>query len=179
MNDIEATGWAILFDLDQTLILTSAIEHLRRKRAWQQVYCSFSETKLPPGTREFVKGIQRYGTLGVVTTSPRPYAERLLAYHGLQIPVIIAYYDVSRRKPHPEPILMAAKRLQIPPHKCVYIGDLVEDIQSAVRAGAISIGITWDSSLCKQPEAELARGVCKNWDEVLKAIESTVSSNRS
>ena len=69
------TNWAILLDLDQTLVLTSAIQHLRNQRAWQQVYLSFSKTTLPPGTRQFIQKASRLGKLGVVTNYGGPVCQ--------------------------------------------------------------------------------------------------------
>jgi len=48
--------------------------------------------------------------IGVVTKAPRPYAQKLLTFHGLDVPVIVAYHDVSRQKPHPEALLKAAAK---------------------------------------------------------------------
>jgi len=162
--------WAVLFDLDQTLVLTANIEHLRRKRAWQEVYRAFNRTSLPPGTQSFVKSVARIARLGIITTSPRPYAEKLLAHHKLDIPVIIAYHDVFRRKPYPDSIIKASEYLGIPPRHTIYIGDLVDDILAASGAGAFPIGISWDGTLRCEPTASNAYALCDNWDEVGVAI---------
>ena len=51
--------WTILLDLDQTLVLTSALARLRQQRNWQHVYTSFHLTTLPPGTQTFVQQARR------------------------------------------------------------------------------------------------------------------------
>ena len=38
--------WAILLDLDGTLVLTADIENLRRQREWQKVYKALNKTKV-------------------------------------------------------------------------------------------------------------------------------------
>jgi FMN phosphatase YigB (HAD superfamily) len=96
-------SWGILLDLDQTLVLTSRIAHLRDARRWSEAGRSLGETSLPSGTRKFLREGLRMGPLGVVTSSPRSYAERLLEHHAIEVPVLVAYHDVARRKPHPEP----------------------------------------------------------------------------
>lgn len=68
--------WGVLLDLDQTLVITDAIEPLRRQRAWFKVYNSFDQTVLPPGTTDFLFKVEELATVGVVTTSQRTYAER-------------------------------------------------------------------------------------------------------
>jgi beta-phosphoglucomutase-like phosphatase (HAD superfamily) len=75
----EIKDWAVLFDLDETLVLTSAIEPLRRK-PWARAYAAFHRTRLPNGTLEFVEAISNKTLVGVVTKAPRQYAEKLLSY---------------------------------------------------------------------------------------------------
>src|SRR4051812_46602170 len=106
--------WGVLLDLDQTLVLTHEIERLRKRRNWREVYQSFGKTELPPGTADFIRRVQAIARTGVVTSSPRPYAERLIAHHSLDVPVLVAYHDVRQKKPHPEPILRAVEILKIP-----------------------------------------------------------------
>jgi len=38
-------------------------------------------------------------------------------------------------KPHPGPLLLAAKRLKLRPHECVYVGDSLSDVEAAKAAG--------------------------------------------
>lgn len=49
--------------------------------------------------------------------------------------------DVTNSKPHPEMILKAIKKLQLPPEECVVIGDSFHDIESGKRAGTKTIGV--------------------------------------
>ncbi len=160
----------VLLDLDQTLVLTDAIEPLRRKRDWRKVYQSFDKTSLPPGTRSFVQQIRRVARVGVVTNSPRSYAERLLAYHDLEIPVLVAYRDVTSHKPHPEPLLLAAGLLGLPVQRCVHVGDSATDIESSVRAGAITVAVDWDTAnAIIDVRVKL---VARAWDDVLQFVRS-------
>ena len=49
--------------------------------------------------------------------------------------------ETARRKPHPEPLLVALERLGLAPAECVYVGDSPEDVAMAKAAGAFAIGI--------------------------------------
>ena len=169
-----AKTWGVLLDLDQTLVLTDAIEPLRRQRAWSKVYRSFEKTVLPPGTAKFLSKAEELAKLGVVTTSPRTYAQRLLSYHGLQLPVLVAYHDVGRRKPHPEPILKAAARLGVEPASCIHIGDQLGDIEAATSAGAIAIALSWDGALDKAQVRGKAAAFCSSWDDVYNVVADIV-----
>jgi HAD superfamily hydrolase (TIGR01549 family) len=158
-------SWAVILDLDETLVLTSAIQALRSRRVWPEVYAAFNKTRLPSGTLEFLKRINEVAQLGLVTKAPRPYAEKLLAHHDLRIPVLAAYHDVARIKPHPEGLLLASQKLGVPPARCIYIGDDANDVQAAKAAGMTALGICWG----KEIEIGLST-VCKSWDELYVEI---------
>ena len=46
-------------------------------------------------------------------------------------------------KPHPEPLLEAARRLGVSPQHCVYIGDDERDVQAGRAAGMRTIAATY------------------------------------
>lgn len=166
--------WGILLDLDQTLVLTAAIEPLRRRGHWPDVYRSFDKTSVPPGTRQFIAYASRIGKVAVVTTAPRTYAQRLLAFHRLEVPVAIAYHDVTRIKPDPQPILKAAEKLKIPASRCIHIGDSTDDIAGAHAAGAVPVLLCWTGLAPSQRAVALARAVCRNWSDVIEFIRTLV-----
>ncbi len=134
--------WTILFDLDQTLVLTAALEAVRSTRNWPKVYEQFHHTSLPPGTLEFLSQARTFAQFGIVTNTPRTYAERLVAYHHLRIPVVIAYHNTRLHKPDPEPLLQAMNRLKCNATRYCYIGDQSNDLRAALGAKIIPIGLT-------------------------------------
>jgi sugar-phosphatase len=55
----------------------------------------------------------------IATSGTRPVALTRLKHSGLPLPrVLVTADDVVRGKPDPEPYLMAARRLGIPPERC-------------------------------------------------------------
>ena len=46
---------------------------------------------------------------------------------------------VSQTKPHPEPLLLAAKKLDLEPAQCIYVGDHIRDIEAGRNAGMQTI----------------------------------------
>lgn len=166
MND---RVWAVIFDLDETLVLTSALEPLRKKRMWSDVYAAFDKTQLPSGTLKFLKRVAKIAQIGVVTKAPRSYAERLLAHYGMEIPVLAAYHDVKKIKPDPEALLLASKKLGIPCARCIYIGDDANDVRAAQAAGMTPFGVRWG----KQIDIGL-KSVCASWDEVWEEISRLI-----
>jgi phosphoglycolate phosphatase-like HAD superfamily hydrolase len=49
--------------------------------------------------------------------------------------------ETARRKPHPEPLLLALGRLGLSPAECAYVGDSPEDVAMAKAAGVLAVGI--------------------------------------
>jgi HAD superfamily hydrolase (TIGR01509 family) len=161
--------WAVVFDLDETLVLTSALEPLRKKRVWPDVYKAFHKTELPNGTLEFIKKVGKIAYLGVVTKAPRSYAEKLLAHSGIQVPVLVAFHDVKKIKPAPEALLLASPKIGVPVSRCIYIGDDENDVKAAHAAGYTPIGVCWGR------EANISlNSVCKSWDEVYEEISRLI-----
>ncbi len=67
--------------------------------------------------------------------------ENLLADDGLgHLPeFVIGWEDTERHKPYPDPILLAMSRFDIPPERCVYVGDSSSDPIAAEAAGIDSV----------------------------------------
>jgi HAD superfamily hydrolase (TIGR01549 family) len=166
----KTNNWAVLFDLDETLVLTSSLEALRRTRKWAEAYKGFPKTVLPPGTLEFIDKITPKAQLGVVTKAPRAYAEKLLAFHKIKVPVIVAFHDVRKVKPDPEALLLASQRLAIESANSIYVGDDVSDVQAARAAQFTPIGVCWGERFDIGLET-----ICTNWDDVYNQIMQVIS----
>ncbi len=166
-----SSDWAVLFDLDETLVLTSALEALRGSRRWPQVYAAFPKTRLPNGTLQFLEKLCDKARLGVVTETPRSYAGKLLSYHKIKIPVVVAYHDVRSVKPHPEALLLAARKLGIEPSKCIYVGDDANDVRAARSAKFIPVGICWSN----QADIRIS-SICTSWDGFVAWWQATTVS---
>jgi beta-phosphoglucomutase-like phosphatase (HAD superfamily) len=64
-----------------------------------------------------------------------------LAVTGLSFPVTVCGEDVSRTKPDPEPYLLAAARLGVPPAGCVALEDSPNGVTAARAAGCPVIAV--------------------------------------
>ncbi|MEP7283040.1 MAG: phosphoglycolate phosphatase [Rubrivivax sp.] len=74
---------------------------------------------------------------GVVTNKATRFAEPLLGGLGL-LPgcaVLVCGDTTPHAKPHPAPLLEAARRLAVAPARCVYVGDDLRDVQAGRAAG--------------------------------------------
>ena len=146
MTKLNSNFKCILFDLDMTIIDSSKLLYLRKKRRWDMVYKQFDKTTIFDGLKTILEKLaQKYQT-GIVTSSPRKYASKLINYHNLDIEVLTAFHDTRHHKPHPEPILNALLSTGSRPEEAVYIGDDVTDIIASKNAGVTSVAAVWGAN---------------------------------
>ena len=84
---------------------------------------------------------------------------------------IVAAEDVKHHKPHPEPLLKAAKLLKVKPKDCIYIGDSIYEMIAARRAKIFAVGITTGIYSKKQLYAKGADEVVENILELKKFLK--------
>ena len=60
---------------------------------------------------------------------------------GLGTPVLVTIDDVSRGKPDPEPFLLGAKLLGVPPERCLVFEDAPAGLAAARAAGAATVAV--------------------------------------
>jgi len=136
----------IIFDLDMTLVDTSCLEELRSQRLWSKVYSEIKNTTIYEGVPELISELKHYYKVGVVTASPRPYAERVIDYFSLNIPVLSAYHDTKKHKPHSEPIIKGCQVLQLEAEEVISIGDEIKDVIASNSAGVASSYVSWGTN---------------------------------
>lgn len=117
---------------------------------------------LRPGVKDLLDHAFEQGVSVCLVTS----TERRVAQVGLEIVGLherirnrVCYEDVERRKPAPDPYLLAAKRLGVPPQRCLAIEDSVSGTTSAVASGALTIGLVGLTSATDLLAAGAKRGV--------------------
>lgn len=78
---------------------------------------------------------------GIVTNKPRGLSELLLAELNLteRCSVLVCPEDVTKTKPDPEPMYLAAKQLDLPSEQIIYVGDHPRDIDAGRAAGMYTI----------------------------------------
>ena len=82
---------------------------------------------------------------GIVTNKAMRFAAPLVEGLGLagRAAVLIAGDSTPFAKPHPEPLLEAARRLGIAPAGCAYIGDDERDMVAGRAAGMRTLAAAW------------------------------------
>ena len=90
---------------------------------------------VPAHAEDVLRTLSQSYLLGIVTSRSKKYVyEGPLERMKLFFSTDVAFEDVTNHKPHPEPLLLAAQRLQMEPNACVYIGDAQTDIEAARAA---------------------------------------------
>lgn len=125
-----------LVGLDALLGLSRALHRLRGLR-------SEANFALVPDTDTAVRALSERYRLAVVTTRGRRDAHAFLSAFRLThvFEVVVTRESTWRIKPHPAPVLYAARALGVDPQRCVMVGDTTVDVRSARRAGAWAVAV--------------------------------------
>jgi pyrophosphatase PpaX len=99
--------------------------------------------------------------LGIVTAKRLATVD--LAFKKLPLrhlfDTVVGGDETERHKPDPEPLLLAAARLNADPAQCAYVGDSPFDIRAAKAARMLAIAVTWggihdrEKLLAEEPDA--------------------------
>jgi phosphoglycolate phosphatase len=113
---------------------------LALQQRFLEIYrCALSEgTRLFPGMDEVLDTLAaRNLKSGIVTNKPAWLTDPLLQELGLRgrFDCVVSGDTVAERKPHPLPLLHAAKLAGVAVGECVYVGDAERDVQAAHAAG--------------------------------------------
>lgn len=81
---------------------------------------------------------------GIVTNKAARFTDLLVPKIGLGHASCVVSGDTTpHSKPHPAPLLEAARRLGLPPEQCWYVGDDLRDIQAGRAAGMRTVAASW------------------------------------
>jgi len=119
---------------------------------YEQAICLHS-TLFAGVTEMLAMIVERKLAWGIVTNKAARFTQPLVPLLGLEHAACIISGDTTPyAKPHPAPLLEAARQLGIAPEECCYLGDDLRDIQAARAAGMHSIAVTW--GYCGQTEPQ-------------------------
>jgi HAD superfamily hydrolase (TIGR01509 family) len=103
-----------------------------------------------PHVQEGLAGLRHAGVaVGICTGRSRRDAQALLDANGLDVAVTVAREDVAQPKPAPDGLLLTLRRLGLPSHAVVYVGDRPTDVEQGNAAGVRTL-------LCCGPQADQA-----------------------
>ena len=90
---------------------------------------------------------------GIVTNKQQRFTNPLTEQMGLlqRAHCIVSGDTTAFSKPHPEPILHAARLTKVDPHKALYVGDDIRDIVSGKAAGMQTAAALYGYCGCEEP----------------------------
>lgn len=99
-----------------------------------------------PDVREVLQELKDMGcTMAVVTSKMRRTALMGVQLFGIEsfFDAFVTIEDTDKHKPHPEPLLLAMKKIGAQPDQTLMIGDSPYDIEGGKRAGVATCGVAW------------------------------------
>jgi HAD superfamily hydrolase (TIGR01509 family) len=110
--------------------------------AWRAHYAKH-RPKLMAGARRVLARLANAHPLGLVTSGDRDRVTRQLREFRLSslFAARVCSGDTLHKKPHPEPLRLAMRQMDLHPSACAYVGDAPQDVEMARRAGVRAIGV--------------------------------------
>jgi HAD superfamily hydrolase (TIGR01509 family) len=113
------------------MLLDRVVARLREEVPWR------------PGARELLAAVVSAGIpTALVTMSWRRFADEVVGcLPARSFTATVVGDEVTEGKPHPEPYLLAARKLGVDPRECVAIEDSPTGVRSALAAGCRVIAV--------------------------------------
>lgn len=82
---------------------------------------------------------------GIVTNKATRFSDPLVRALGLlpRAATLVCGDTTPHAKPHPEPLLEAARRMGVDAAHCMYVGDDLRDVQAGRAAGMTTVAVHW------------------------------------
>jgi N-acetyl-D-muramate 6-phosphate phosphatase len=108
--------------------------------------CLAETTRLFAGVGKLLDTLEARGLAwGIVTNKAARFTNPVVTALKLhpRAATIVSGDTTPHPKPHPEPLLHAARALEVPPARCVYVGDDLRDVQAGIAAGMPTLVARW------------------------------------
>jgi HAD superfamily hydrolase (TIGR01509 family) len=110
---------------------------------WLECY-ETEPSQLLPGARQGLERLAARGVVqGLVSSGDAGRVRREIVTLGVAsfFAAVVCGGETQRRKPDPQPLLVALGRLGVAPAESAYVGDSPEDVLMAKAAGAFAVGV--------------------------------------
>ncbi len=135
-----------------------------------------------PGTVTLFSGVldtitslyERGLKLAICSSRGRPTLDGFVATFGLQryIGAIVSANDVLHAKPHPEPVQLILKQLDIPAGETIVVGDASFDILMGRAAGCHTVGVTYGNQSAANLQSAGADKLIDCFADLIPVVES-------
>jgi HAD superfamily hydrolase (TIGR01509 family) len=129
-------GLADTLGIDDEMIGVIDWIHRHRKQPWKKFL-------LVPGVDRMLARLHGHYPMAVVSARDERGTLRFLDRFGLTrfFDVVVTALSAEHTKPYPDPVLLAAQKMDMPPGRCLMIGDTTVDIRAGRSAGAQTVGV--------------------------------------
>jgi HAD superfamily hydrolase (TIGR01509 family) len=95
------------------------------------------------GVKEMLVALAALYPMSTISTGAAPRVERFLEHYGVRglFTTVVGAQTTRRMKPHPDPLLFAARAMGVAPEACLMIGDTTVDMRTGAAAGAQTVGV--------------------------------------
>jgi HAD superfamily hydrolase (TIGR01549 family) len=98
---------------------------------------------LVPGVDEMLKQLHGRFPMSVVSARDEKGTMAFLEQYNLvkYFDAVVTGLSAEHTKPYPDPVLLAAKKMNVAPENCLMIGDTTVDIRAGKSAGTQTVGV--------------------------------------
>jgi len=119
-------------------------DELKREFLDRYEVLMYDSTRLFAGIDAELAGLAAAGLAwGIVTNKAERFALPLTAALRLRAQAVVGGDTTGHAKPHPAPLLEAARRLGVAPEACLYVGDDERDVIAGRAAGMATAVAAW------------------------------------
>ena len=138
---VEAPGNALLGYADRLGLDDEMVASIN----WISRHRKHSDKKflLVPGVDDMLKQLHGRYPMAVVSARDERGTLAFLEQFGLvkYFDAIVTGLSAEHTKPYPDPVLLAARKMNVPAENCLMIGDTTVDIRAGKSAGAQTVGV--------------------------------------
>ncbi|HZE92583.1 MAG TPA: phosphoglycolate phosphatase [Rhizobacter sp.] len=134
-------GVALQVTPDQASFVGLRDEFLQRYEGRMMQETRVFEAVLPLLDALQAKGLR----WGIVTNKAQRFTRPLVQALGLHqhAAAVVSGDTTPHSKPHPAPLLEAARQMGVAPRNCIYVGDDLRDVQAGHAAGMRTVAAAW------------------------------------
>jgi N-acetyl-D-muramate 6-phosphate phosphatase len=131
-----------------------------------------------PGVQEMLHKLAAHYPMCTISTGGAPRVEKFLAHYGVRdlFRLVVGSQTTRRMKPHPEPLLYAAKAMDVDPKHCVMIGDTTIDVRCGRLAGAQTVGVLCGFGTQRELRAAGADLILRTTSDLLAVLRPEADS---
>jgi len=151
-------------------------EEARCLRRFREIYATRWNIKTRPyeGIPEMLTALAQRGMkLAVLSNKPHDATAQCVGelLRETQFDAVQGQVPDIAKKPDPGGALEIARQLDIRPHEFLYVGDTATDMQTAVSAGMIPIGVLWGFRTADELLKHGARRLINNPAELIPLVD--------